>query len=231
MSDDVIPGYGPTQIAAEARRQKLLITTLLLGVRTAMPVSVVAVHPGTGSPPSIGTVDVQPLVQWKDGSGTLWPLAPDGAAVYGVPFVRFQSGGSAFVIDPSVGDIGLAIACDRDISSVLASGGELSGPGSGRTHDISDLVYIASLISAAAITQYLLMNSDGITMLSPNTITIQGQQINITGPVNANGATISDSGEIKDADGITLGTHEHSAGTYVAPSGGGAVTGDSGEPT
>lgn len=174
------PAYGPSQIAAEALRRELLIRKLLLGVRTAIPVEVVAVHPGAGSPPEIGTVDVQPLVNWVDGNGQLWSLEQ----VYGAPYGRIQSGSSAVVLDPTPGDIGLAVVCDRDISSVIASGGEQSGPGSARTNSISDLVYLMSIISATEVTQYLLMNSSGITMLSPQTVTIQGAQINLVGPVN-----------------------------------------------
>lgn len=157
-----------------------------------MPVKVVAVHPGTGSPPTIGTVDVQPLVQTEDGSGKLWSLD----TTYGAPFIRIQSGSSALVIDPSVNDIGLAVVCDRDISAVLASGGQLSGPGSARTNSVSDLVYIASIISASAITQYLLMNSSGITLLSPNTVTIQGAQINLVGPVSQTNGNVTMSSKL-----------------------------------
>lgn len=217
------PNFLASQIASEALRQELLILSLIKDVRTAIPVKVIAVHPGTGNPPAIGTVDVQPLVQTVDGTGRLWSLAE----VYGASFCRIQSGASAIVVDPSEGDIGLAVVNDRDISAVIASAG-LAGPGSARTHDISDLVYVLSLRSAKAITQYLLMNSSGITMLSPNTITIQGQQINLVGPVNANGATISDAGEVTDASGIVLGTHDHEPGTYVA--GSTPVTGISGDP-
>lgn len=176
---NAVPNFSASQIASEALRQELLILSLIKDVRTAIPVKVIAVHPGTGNPPAIGTVDVQPLVQTVDGTGKLWSLAK----VYGVPFCRIQSGGTAIVVDPSVGDIGFAVACDRDISSVIASA-DLAGPGSARTHDISDLVYVLSVISATAVTQYILANSSGITMLSPNTITIQGQQINLVGPVN-----------------------------------------------
>jgi hypothetical protein len=175
----VIPNFSPAQIVAEALRTELLIRALIKDVRTAIPVKVVAMHAGAGTPPAIGTVDVQPLVQTVDGSGKLWSMAK----VYGASFCRIESGASAVVVDPAVGDVGLAVVCDRDISSVIASAG-LTGPGSARTHDISDLVYVLSLRSSATITQYLLMNANGITMLSPNTITIQGEQINLVGPVN-----------------------------------------------
>lgn len=173
------PNFTASQIASEALRNQLLILSLIKDVRTAIPVKVMAVHLGAGTPPAIGTVDVQPLVQTVDGTGKLWNLGQ----TYGAQFCRIQSGASAVVVDPSEGDIGLAVVNDRDISSVIASAG-LAGPGSARTHDLSDLVYVLSLLSAKAVTQYLLMNASGITMLSPNTITIQGQQINLVGPVN-----------------------------------------------
>jgi hypothetical protein len=217
------PNFSATQVSSPALRDQLLILSLLKDARTAIPVQVMAVHPGTGNPPSIGTVDVQPLVQTVDGTGRLWNLG----VTYGAPFCRAQAGNTAFVLDPAVNDIGLAVVCDRDISSVMAAAG-LAAPGSARTHDISDLVYVLSIKSSAPITQYILANSSGITLLSPQTITIQGQQINLVGPVNANGATISDAGEVTDASGIVLGTHDHGPGTYA--NSGGAVGGVSGQP-
>ena len=221
----VFTNFDPSSITTEARRVHALILSLIKDVRTAIPVKVVAVHPGAGTPPVIGTVDVQPLVQTVDGSGKLWALG----VTYGATFCRIQAGATAIVVDPAVNDIGLAIACDRDISSVLALGAALAtpsndqipGPGSARTHDISDLVYLYSVVSAAAITQYILANAEGITLLSPNTITIQGAQINMTGPINANGATVSNAGEITDALGVVLGTHIHTGGT---------ISGDTGPP-
>jgi adhesin HecA-like repeat protein len=177
---EVFPGYSPAEISADALRQELLIRTLLLGVRTAMPVKVIAVHPGTGTPPSIGTVDVQPLVQTVDGTGKLWSLGE----VYGAQFLRLQAGSNAVVIDPQVGDIGLAVVCDRDISSVIAANGALSGPGSARTHHLSDMIYVASIISIAAITQYLMFSSSGISVVSQQAVTLQAPQINLDGAVS-----------------------------------------------
>lgn len=183
----VFPNYGPSEIAADALRIELLIRSLLMSVRTAMPVKVVAVHPGSGSPPLIGTVDVQPLVETVDGTGKLWSLAE----VYGAPFLRLQSGGNAVVIDPAVGDVGLAVACDRDISSVIASGGALSGPGSARLYDISDLIYVASILSIAAITQYIQFTSSGITAVSQSQITLQAPTISLEGAVNQTNGNVT----------------------------------------
>lgn len=201
---NAVPNFSASQIASDALRQELLILSLIKDVRTAIPVKVIAVHPGAGNPPAIGTVDIQPLVQTVDGTGKLWSLAE----VYGASFCRIQSGASAIVVDPEVGDIGLAVVNDRDISAVIASAG-LAGPGSARTHDISDLVYVLSLLSAKPITQYLLMNSSGISMVSPNTITIQGQQINL------NGVTIDSSGNLNSPATVSADENVTAANNVV----------------
>jgi hypothetical protein len=157
----VTPNFSAAQIATEALRRELLILSLLKDVRTAIPVQVKAVHPGAGSPPTIGTVDVQPLIQTVDGTGKLWPINK----VFGASFCRAQAGGNALVMDPAVDDIGLAVVWDRDVSSVLASLG-LAGPGSARTHDISDLVYVLSVKSMSALAQYIWFGG-GINIQSP----------------------------------------------------------------
>ena len=214
-----VPNYQLPQITSEARRAELLIQSILLGVRTTTLVKVVAVHPGTGSPPTIGTVDVQPLVQSVDRTGKPWPLK----TTYGVPFSRIQAGATAFILDPAEGDIGLAGASDRDISAVIASGGQMSLPGSARRYDISDLVYLFTVLSAVPATRYIWAKANGdISVITPGTLTLQAGQINMTGPINANGATISSAGEITDALGVVLGTHLTSG---VTPG-----TGESGPP-
>lgn len=203
---DITPNFSAAQIASEALRQELLILSIIKDVRTAIPVQVTAVHPGEGSPPQIGTVDVQPLVQTVDGNGKLWNLG----VTYGAQFLRVQAGATALVIDPAVNDVGLAVVCDRDVSAVIAALG-LAGPGSARHHDLSDLIYLFTLKSATAITRYIWAKTNGdITVLTPGTLTLQAGQINMIGPINANGATISEAGEVTDALGVVLGTHVHS---------------------
>lgn len=161
MSASSQPNFSPSQVSVEALRDQALMLSLIKDIRTAMIVKVKAVHPGAGSPPSIGSVDIQPLVQTVDGAGRLWSLG----VTYGASFSRVEAARNAIVMDPGVGDIGLATACDRDISSAVAAGG-LAGPGSARTHDISDLVYQFTIISAAQIEQYIWFAA-GINIQSP----------------------------------------------------------------
>lgn len=224
----VYPLQQPPDTATELQAWSFLIDAILSHVRTAHPVQVVAVYPGAGSPPLPGTVDVKPLVSQMNGIGQ----GQAHGTVYGRPFVRIQSGGSAVIVDPNVGDRGVLLCCDRDISNVVATLAAAL-PASLRRFNFADGIYIGGWGNGTAATDYVWVKpaSAGIAMVSLGPIDIQGSQVNITGPINANGAQISGAGEIQDAAGVVLGTHEHGPGTYVAPGGGGAITGDSGEPT
>jgi hypothetical protein len=202
-----VPNFVASQVLSDGQRTELLIRSILTSVRTAIPVKVLAVYPGAGTPPSIGTVDVQPLVQMVDASNTLWPLKPN----YGVPFCRIQSGNTAIVADPQVDDIGIAVACDRDISSVLASANysiangqpvQPANPGSARKHNLSDLVYLFSIISAASITQYLQITASLLKAVFPS--------------INLNGVTIDGSG---DLSAPTLAAGNGASGTVTTETG------------
>jgi hypothetical protein len=205
--------------ATEYQALSFLVNSILANVRTAHPVRVLAVYDGGLGP--IGTMDVLPLVSQVNGIGQ----GQVHKTVYGRPYLRYQGGTSAVILDPAVGDLGLLVCCDRDISNVIAT---LSAalPGSLRRFNFADGIYVGCAMSAVAPTQYVqfLPAAGGIRIVSPGVITFDGSSINL------NGATVNGAGEIQDALGVVLGTHDHTPGTYVAPSGGGPVVGLSGEP-
>lgn len=225
MSTIATPLQQPESTATDYQALEFFVNAILSHVRTVQQVEVIAVTGGGLGP--IGTVDVQPLVSQVNGIGQGQPHG----VIYGRPYIRWQGGASAIILDPAVGDKGLLACCDRDTSNVVATLASAL-PASLRRFNFADGVYIGCNLSKTTPTDYVWVkpSSGGIAIVSTGTITIQGSQINITGPVNANGATISNSGEVTDAAGKVLGTHDHSAGTYVAPGGGGAVTGNSGAP-
>lgn len=213
------PLQQPETATTEYQTLAFFVNAILSHVRTAHPVEVVAVTGGGLGP--IGTVDVQPLVSQVNGIGQGEPHK----IVYRRPYIRWQGGSSAVILDPSVGDIGLLVCCDRDISNVVAT---LTAalPASLRRFNFADGIYIGCSVSKSAPTQYVqfVPEGGGINIVSPGEIKLTGSSISL------NGATISGAGEVTDAAGKVLGTHDHSAGTYVAPSGGGPVTGNSGAP-
>jgi hypothetical protein len=130
-----------------------------------MPVKIVSVTNSGGVSP-IGYVDVQPLVGAMDGAGVVWPHG----VIHNVPYMRIQGGANAIILDPQVGDIGIASVCDRDISAVKAAK-DSAPPGSSRKHDFSDMVYLMTII-AEAPTQYMRFYEGGIDIVSPGDVNI-----------------------------------------------------------
>jgi hypothetical protein len=231
---DVIAGaWSPESFANEYMSLVFVISQMIAEGATCAWVQVVSCS-NTGGAAAVGTVTVRPVVNQVTAAGT---AVPPGE-ISNIPYLRLQGGSSAVIMDPSPNDFGLAIFAARDSSAALKAAigtglaaGAAVNPGSRRQYSWSDGVYIGGMLNAVP-TQYvqMLAGGGGVNIVTPGTVTIQGNQITLSGPINANGATISAAGEVTDAKGIVLGTHEHSAGTYVAPSGGGPVTGDSGEP-
>jgi hypothetical protein len=161
---------------------------------SACPVQVMAVKGGGGALGIAGTVNVHPLVNQIDGSGVATPHG----TIHNLPYVRLQGGQNGIIIDPVVGDIGLAVFCDRDISAVKSSRAQ-ANPGSRRRYNPADGVYIGGLLNAV-VSQYLQF-AGGITAGTP--------VLNATGNVKvgsgATGSFTSSTGQIITvAEGIIV---------------------------
>jgi len=168
---------------------------LLSKVRTALLVKIISCSNDGGVIP-VGTVSVQPLVNQVDGYGN---AVPHGT-VFNLPYWRMQGGTSAVIIDPVAGDVGLAVFCDRDISSVVANRAQTdcngipgpcpSNPGSARTFSMSDGCYIGGYINQTPV-QYIqfLPDNAGIMIYSPGQVisyagtvaTVYGQDVIVYG--------------------------------------------------
>lgn len=121
-----------------------IVSQMIAVLEIMLPVQVTAVHPGTGTPPTPGTVDVQLLVSLVDGAGN----GTDPGIVYGVPYFRSQGGPWAIVIDPAKDDFGYIIGASRDISKVKNSPGVVL-PGSFRKYCYSDGIYMGGCFNGA----------------------------------------------------------------------------------
>lgn len=209
-----------------------LIAQQLAKVRIATIVRVLAVSNAGGVEP-VGSVDVQPLVQQTDGDGNITALPP----VYGVPYVRVQGGTNAVILDPQVGDLGIALFGDRDLSAVVATK-DVAAPGSNRRNSLADALYIGGLLNGTPV-QYVRFSAEGIDLVSPTKVRIQapsiqadaGTQFMVTSPdiqlhgaVHITGAQTNDGaitaqGEVA-GNGKQLSTHKHTGVTT-----GGGVSG------
>lgn len=177
-------GYrGPEAGTSEYNALLYTVTEILSGRNYCIPVKVVN-FAGPGGASLAGTVDVQPMVNMLDGEGN---SVPHGI-VNGLPYMRWQGGGNAVILDPQVGDIGLALFADRDISSVKATR-EIANPGSARQADYADGIYLGGIINNAP-TQYVQFLASGIVLHSPQAITLEAPTITLSAAqVNINATT------------------------------------------
>lgn len=210
--DSTQQGYSGQQGLSDPGSQfsviAFIVEQLLGDVRTIVPCKVVAVT-GGGAGAGPPKVDVLPLVKQMDGIGT----ATSHGNVLSLPVIRWKSGNGSIVIDPVVGDIGLAVIADRDISAVVVSGAE-SPPGSFRRFDLADGIYLGGILGPAP-TQYVTFTSTGVKISDKNgnIIDMKSGSIAITGNVTVTGSVIAGFG---GADQVGLQTHSHTANN-VAP--------------
>ena len=144
--------------------------------RTVTLVQVVAVRDENGSSePDAGCVDLKPLVMAKDPHGKLY----SHGTLYNVPFFRLKGGGNAIVIDPHVGDIGIAVIADRDISNVKSTKAE-APPGSDRRYSLDQALYIGGMLNGEP-QQYIKFTLKGIEIHSPTAVTINAPTLTFNG--------------------------------------------------
>ena len=166
----------PNSRSSEHNALDLMIRAMLSRVWTATIVQVRAVNAGAL------TVDVQPLVAQVAGDGT---AVPHGT-IHGAPFMRLQAGGSAILLDPVAGDIGIGLFASRDISSVKASRAA-ANPGSRRSHDPADCMYVGGLLNGAAQRFVRMSAAGGLELVDPVSVTVTAPQVMLSGMVALGG--------------------------------------------
>lgn len=128
----------------------------------------------TGQVAATGMVSLAPLVKMQDALGNVHAHS----VVHNIPYVRLQGGkDKAIIMDPKVGDIGLAVFADRDIGPTKKNNAGWDGtkqptqtqasPGSYRQHDFADGIYLGCVLGAAP-TSYIQFKDDGSIVVSPD---------------------------------------------------------------
>lgn len=170
---------------SEANAIDFIVRQIMGRMATATLVQVKTVDP------TAKTVSIQPMVNQLDGFGK---AVPHGT-INNVPYFRLQGGLNAVIIDPAVGDIGVAVFGHTDLSSVKQTK-KVANPGSRRRFDWADAIYMGGVLNGAP-TQFLQIAADAVTITGTGTVTINAP----TGvTVNTNTATITAS------DSVTLDT-------------------------
>lgn len=144
----------PSDFDSEQNGLNFAIQQAMLKLQTALPVRVMAVRNAGLAP--VGQVDIQVLVDMVDGQGN----TVQHGAISNVPYFRLQGGTNAVIVDPSPGDIGMACFCSRDISAVK-SVKDAAPPGSWRSHDFSDALYLGGFLNGTP-TSYIQITDVGI---------------------------------------------------------------------
>jgi hypothetical protein len=229
--------------ASEYDAMDFIVRQILNKTATATLVQVKAVNAAALGP--VGSVDVQPMVAQLDGYGN---AVPHGV-VHNLPYLRYQGGTSAIILDPVVGDIGIAWFASHDLSSVKQSKAP-GNPGSRRRFDMADGLYGGGFLNAVP-TQFIqfdpatgitITSADGLpvainapggaTITSP-TVTIDSPSASFTGDLAVTGNTTLSGdahieGDLTTGAGSTFNGKSFDAHTHGGVSTG---TGTSGPPS
>lgn len=198
----------PETASSDINAQAFLVQSILSRIATATLVQVTAVT-NAGSVSPVGFVDILPLVNQTDGAGNAVPHK----GISHCPYFRLQGGANAVILDPQVGDIGIAVFASRDISSVMANKGQ-ANPGSWRRFDMADGLYVGGVLNGTP-SQIIQFSAEGITLTSPTAVTINAPTITLNGNIASTGTLTN--------NGVDVGSpHRH---TGVTPG-----TGDTGTP-
>ena len=181
MASPDIPEFGlqgaarPSDFSGDYNSLLFTIRQVLAKVNVATMVKVVAVN-GSGLNP-VGYVNVQPLVNLTDGYGKV----SSAGVLYNIPYLRLQGGANAIIIDPQVGDIGICVFADKDISSVKKNKAQ-SNPGSRRRFDVADALYLGGVLNGTP-NQYVNFSTGKIEIVGTGEIDITGPtKVNINSP-------------------------------------------------
>lgn len=210
MANNAVKGTRPiTATNTPFNALSYMIETQVKGlINTALPVRVDSVD-GNGVGP-VGYVSATPLITQKDGDGN--SLAPQ--QIPRLPYTRIQGGTAALIIDPQPGDIGIAIFAQQDISGLTNSASTPVTPGSFRSFDVSDGIYIGGILNSEPQIYIELKNdntakiyaSSSITLESEN-VTVNASMTTINGDMTINGQLTTTGDQI--GEGISLKNHKH----------------------
>jgi hypothetical protein len=205
MNDDTGMGdqVSASPIAsADYANSEFAMRQMLARISTATLAVVTAVSNAGGVSP-VGTVAVHPLVNQMNATDK---AVPHGT-IFNVPYFRLQGGANAVIIDPAVGDLGVLVFCDRDISAVKAAKAQ-ANPGSYRRFDMADAIYFG-VWAGGAPTQFVRFAANGIHVHSPVKVFIEAPITEASGDLRVVGAITAGYGGL---DQVGLQTHTHAQG-------------------
>jgi hypothetical protein len=157
----------------------------------------------------VGTVVVQPQINMLDGVGTGLPHGQ----LHALPYMRYQGGANAIIMDPEPGDIGIAIFAQHDITK-FKNTKSAANPGSRRKFSMSDGLYIGGFLNGTPnqFIQFITGTGINIQDINGNIISMQSGMTLVTTPIFKVTGQIEAEGQITARVGgasVTLGNHTH----------------------
>lgn len=217
LAQDLMPRYGLASYIdrnSEVNQISFQIRQMMGHLHVAHLVKVVAVDIKNDH---VGMVSVTPMTHQRLASEAFLPHGTQ----HELPYFRIQGGSNAVIIDPKIGDIGVAIYCDRDITKVKITR-DNAGPDSYRQHAMEDGLYLGGFLNGKP-EQFVEFKEDGIHLRSPQKVFIDAPNTEISGNVKINGEvgiqkSLKANGDVT-AGSISLKSHIHSKGEKGAPTG------------
>lgn len=134
---------------------------------------------------SDGYVDVLPLVTQISGKDEA--IAP--TTLYKLPFMRYHAGIAAVILNPVVGDIGLAVFAGKDCSNVKVGTSEPVPPASFRDNSMANGFYIGGFLNQAPSVFIELTQGGAVNITAPGGVNINGN-VTVSGDVVASGKSL-----------------------------------------
>ena len=134
---------------------------------------------------SDGYVDVLPLVTQISGKDEA--IAP--TTLYHLPFMRYHAGIAAVILNPVVGDIGLAVFAGKDCSNVKVGTSEPVPPASFRDNSMANGFFIGGFLNQAPSVFVELTQGGAVNITAPGGVNINGN-VTVSGDVVASGKSL-----------------------------------------
>lgn len=185
----------PMSYGSELNAQEFFIRSIVKRmISTAIPVRVDAVE-RAGEGGGALYVDATPLICQTDADGN----AIDPVSIPHLPYFRLQHGTAAVICDPKIGDIGLAIFAQQDVSRLNGKATPVA-PGTFRCFDMSDGFYIGGFWGKTPTTFIRIEDNGQVTVTAPQSVVVNS--IDVT--VNASGSTKIDSPSVTITGDTTI---------------------------
>ena len=134
---------------------------------------------------SDGYVDVLPMVTQVSGKDEA--IAP--TTLYKLPYMRYHAGVAAVILNPVVGDIGLAVFAGKDCSNVKVGTSEPVPPASFRDNSMANGFFIGGFLNQAPSVFIELTQGGAVNITAPGGVNINGN-VTVSGDVVASGKSL-----------------------------------------